>query len=1471
VKTRLLNNHLAASGKAMAHFVRLQFLLLLSTSLTLAQPSSVPRDDFWVPDGPVNAVVETNGVIYIGGLFGYVSPNSGTGGAFDLLSGAPVPGFPRFAGAIKAIVPDNVGGWFVGGSFASVDGVPIANLAHVLTNKTVDTNWAPNPDGAVLALAHSSDMLYVGGTFSMIGGQPRFGLAALDPLTGTPLAGWQADVEQSDLPGRTVTSLVLSQTRLYVGGNFSRINGVEREHLAALDAATGLVTDWHPNTATGAEAFARVDAMAISDRILFVGGTFSSLGETNGVSLSDRTNRPSRNFLAALDTTRNLGESVLPWNPDANGPVSSIAISCDTVYVGGSFTTIGGTNRNRVAALNIITGRATGWNPNADGDVLKIALAGDVVYAGGKFTEIGGQPRSFLAALDIDSAQATLWNPRADSGVAGLAVSGGAVVAGGAFSPGGKTRKNAAAFDARTGRLLDWNPTFTGSRLINAAPYEGVEVMVARSNTLYLGGYFSLVNGQPRNGLAAVDGVTGALQPWDPAPDGVVKSLAVSDTAIYAGGLFTTNGGLARKNIAALNPITGAATGWNPGANDKVAALSVSGSTVYAGGLFTEISGAPRRRLAAVDANSGAALAWDPNANNQVSALLASDTRVYVGGHFSKIGATSANRLAAVDAVSGTLACWRPDPRRFDGGAERSAAINTIAASSDAVYAGGTFSVIGGQSRRHLAAIRTTCPGVATAWDPNVDAAAKALAAAGNSITAGGLFQNVGGVYHPNLAVFPPLGSPTIVVQPRGQLVSAGQTVTLDAAATGEGALSYHWQLNGTNLPGATEPTLVIASAQVANSGDYTLVVTNSWGLINSRLATVTVVEPVMILVQPVSQTVPPGANVTLSVAAAGNPPPTFQWRLNGTDIPGAVRPTLTITNAQPPDGGSYSAVVASVGAAVNSEIATLRVTSSELGFRDNLADRLMIVDASGLGSGSNVGKTSEDGETNHVGKLGGHSVWLGWIAPTTGIATFNTRGSSFDTLLAIYTNSSSGSLISLAADEDSGGFLTSQASFNAVAGVEYLIAVDGFGGASGNILLRWSLDTSTAPFPRLLSQPISLTVTGAANAVFSVTVDNATPVAYQWFRECRAIEGETNASLTITNVQSADVGRYHVEVRNASTQSARSFDASLDIGPDLKVISQDKLEDLLGENSGGDGAPPFRAATASSGGFVSVTAGSIDSQTVNNTKSTTQLRETNHCAVLGGASQWLGLEARSDGVLIIDTIGSAIDTVLAVYFPTNLAYLSSALVTCDNNGAPDGIRSLVSFRAVRNTKYLVVVDGVNRAQGAISINWKLGTAPTFTSARPYPPMLLPGTNITLTATVTNTAPAPTYQWFFNGSPIIGGTQSNLTLLNVHSLQAGTYSVVASNFAGVAFQTNAVLAVASPLRLWSYGFNSDGHYQFSVDGGFSPGFILETSTNLVGTNWTQLLTNPTSREPYLFLDTNAPRFWQRFYRAIATP
>jgi hypothetical protein len=122
---------------------------------------------------------------------------------------------------------------------------------------------------------------------------------------------------------------------------------------------------------------------------------------------------------------------------------------------------------------------------------------------------------------------------------------------------------------------------------------------------------------------------------------------------------------------------------------------------------------------------------------------------------------------------------------------------------------------------------------------------------------------------------------------------------------------------------------------------------------------------------------------------------------------------------------------------------------------------------------------TRESREPLHAGKVGGKSLWWGWRAPANGIASFNTLGSTFDTLLAVYTGASVSDLTEVAADEDSGGFFASAVTFNAVAGTEYAIAIDGFGGVSGNAALNWSFEATEAEVPRLLVPPQSQTAPG--------------------------------------------------------------------------------------------------------------------------------------------------------------------------------------------------------------------------------------------------------------------------------------------------------------------------------------------------------------------------------------------------------
>jgi len=107
--------------------------------------------------------------------------------------------------------------------------------------------------------------------------------------------------------------------------------------------------------------------------------------------------------------------------------------------------------------------------------------------------------------------------------------------------------------------------------------------------------------------------------------------------------------------------------------------------------------------------------------------------------------------------------------------------------------------------------------------------------------------------------------------------------------------------------------------------------------------------------------------------------------------------------------------------------------------------------------TGTNVGATREAGEPAHAGQSGGASVWIAWAATTSRTVTLNTQGSSFDTLLAVYTGSSVSSLAQVASNDDSpaGHTLTSALTFNAVAGTTYYFAVDGYRGATGSITLN--------------------------------------------------------------------------------------------------------------------------------------------------------------------------------------------------------------------------------------------------------------------------------------------------------------------------------------------------------------------------------------------------------------------------------
>jgi len=122
--------------------------------------------------------------------------------------------------------------------------------------------------------------------------------------------------------------------------------------------------------------------------------------------------------------------------------------------------------------------------------------------------------------------------------------------------------------------------------------------------------------------------------------------------------------------------------------------------------------------------------------------------------------------------------------------------------------------------------------------------------------------------------------------------------------------------------------------------------------------------------------------------------------------------------------------------------------------------------------TGSNVGATKEAGEPSHAGQSGGKSVWYSWVAPTNGKLTLATAGSSFDTLLAVYTGAAINALKVVASNDDvSRTDKTSKVTYSAIAGTKYWIAVDGYGAASGAVKLAGALAAT-----KVLAAPTGVT-----------------------------------------------------------------------------------------------------------------------------------------------------------------------------------------------------------------------------------------------------------------------------------------------------------------------------------------------------------------------------------------------------------
>jgi hypothetical protein len=640
-----------------------------------------------------------------------------------------------------------------------------------------------------------------------------------------------------------------------------------------------------------------------------------------------------------------------------------------------------------------------------------------------------------------------------------------------------------------------------------------------------------------------------------------------------------------------------------------------------------------------------------------------------------------------------------------------------------------------------------------------------------------------------NITFSPAPGQFAILTEPAGIVAAAGSMATFSVQTTGTNDVTYQWFFDGRMLPNQTQSSLTLSPVADGDAGTYYVTVASGGVRETSAGATLTVVDPPVINLGPMGTNASPGADIVLTFLATGTPPLTYQWWLNGSPIPGATNGTYEINAAQPLDSGVYQISVQNQVAVAVSGPAVVSVLPNNglVQTADYFSNRISIDPLLGPVAGNNQNATFESGEPLHDGKPGGKSIWYTWHASFTGIISLTTEGSDFDTLLAVYTGTNVAHLTPVAADDDSGGFLTSLVTFNVTQGNDYQIAVDGFRGASGNVILgmppgngyRVLHPNASNTVPQITIQPTNQLVQAGATTTLRVAARSGIPLSYQWHFQGSPINLATNSSLVLTNFQTTSVGLYDVLVANAAG-AVESQTVSVQIASGGTNSVHDKFGDsvdLAGPTS------TVQSVHVDSGGGDS--RGFSVSQTFSTVGATKELGEPSPCGQAGGASQWYVYTAQANGTLTLSTAGSTFNTILGAYTGSGVNFASLTPVACGytTNYQVNGQPTLVIPGVLAGTRFFIVVDGYLGASGMAQLHIGLGAPPSLVSP-PASQLVAPGSNIVFNVQAvgsTNFA----YQWRLNGLNIAGATNAALPVTNAHPANVGSYTVVVSNVVGV--------------------------------------------------------------------------------------
>ena len=518
--------------------------------------------------------------------------------------------------------------------------------------------------------------------------------------------------------------------------------------------------------------------------------------------------------------------------------------------------------------------------------------------------------------------------------------------------------------------------------------------------------------------------------------------------------------------------------------------------------------------------------------------------------------------------------------------------------------------------------------------------------------------------------------------------------------------------------------------------------------------------------------------------------------------------------------------IVTTNGAAVSANYFV--VSNSDAPANDLFVNAQTITGSAAIVAGSNLRASKEPGENDHAGEKGGRSVWYRWTAPGAGQWTIGTRGSTFDTLLAVYQGNALTNLTLVASNDDADIDVTSKVRFRAEAGQDYRIAVDGYGGESGHITLK------LIPPP----EPIVIYATGFEAA--------------EGYKSDQSVSGQNGwnktgpgGNLVLSNAfglgQQARIGfsTSGGAVRSSVWRSVTNAQSLVQFSVSMAIVGSTNKEDDL-----------FDWAVFNSGGQFLF---GLDFDTFGSV---------------------VGYELNDgEGVLLTD-----------VAFKTNQVYELAVTMDFVNNlwSATLGSLTLVEGEPITTTEtalslgYIDAVWFTDETPGnnyMVFDNYRIVAEPSLPPSilvQPQAQSVPLGTDATL-AVVAQGAEPLSYQWLFNGAVVTGATNAILVLNNALPNNSGNYSVEAKNSLGSAASASAPLQVTMPVsfKLMSGPRMSDDRFQVILSGTSGSRFSIEASTNLM--QWLEIAAGTNATGTFIYLDNEAAKLPSRFYRARQIP